>query len=435
MRSERNLRLFTAILAVACGTAAAAADRAALHSVMEDLTRAGEFSGAIVVRNTSGVHFARGYGAADPFNGRPFTPDTAVDSGSIAKPVTAAAVLLLAKDGKVDLDAPVQRYLHEFPHASATVHHLLAHSAGLPLEESADALSGKTNAALLAEVAGRAPLFPPGRAFTYCNLCYITLAMLIERVSGQHYLEFVRRRVLLPQDVALRPARLADWNGRAIGYRRIAQDHLERFDSWEGETFFGSGNFSISAAQLAQWGSEWWNPTLSAIRRKATLPALVAGRPSGLSWGNWYCAPNRRRCHYLGHHEGFHHMLYWDADRRISLAMVTNNGLSPALHQRLQRALVAFAENRHRDAEREIQARLPSGEAPTGRFRLRGGELITLTKAGGRVSVERRGVSYPAYPTGSLIRYVPGLDAYIAGDQRGRLHWITLYEEFVGLPE
>ena len=50
------------------------------------------------------------------------------------------------------------------------------------------------------------------------------------------------------------------------------------------------------------------------------------------------------------------------------------------------------------------------------------------------MSVERRGLSYPAYPTGSAIRYVPGLDAYIAGDERGRLHWISLYDEFVGLP-
>jgi hypothetical protein len=48
--------------------------------------------------------------------------------------------------------------------------------------------------------------------------------------------------------------------------------------------------------------------------------------------------------------------------------------------------------------------------------------------------VERRGLAYPAYPTGSPIRYVPGLDVYIAGDQRGRLHWISLYEEFVGFP-
>ncbi|MDQ3079031.1 MAG: hypothetical protein M3R03_03420, partial [Pseudomonadota bacterium] len=138
--------------------------------------------------------------------------------------------------------------------------------------------------------------------------------------------------------------------------------------------------------------------------------------------------------HYLGHHEGFHHMLYWDADRRVSVAMVTNNALAPAFHQRLQRALVAFAENRPVAARRELQAHLPSVEAPVGVFRMRPSENLVVKKSGTRVSVERRGLSYPAYPTGSAIRYVPGLDAYIAGDERGRLHWISLYDEFVGLP-
>ena len=414
--------------------AAAAREPVGLHQALNQLARQGQFSGAVVVRGPEGVRFARGYGAADPFTGRAFTPDTPVDSGSIAKPVTAAAVLLLAREGKVDLDAPVRRYLPEFPHAGTIVRHLLAHSAGLAFENSAEALAGKTNAALLVEAGGRAPLFQPGTAFTYCNLCYSTLALLIERVSGAHYLDFVQRRALLPAGVRLRAPRLADWKGRAIGHRRTTDGKLERFDSWEGEAFYGTANFSLSAAQLAQWGAEWWMSPLAAIRAEATAPAIIAGKSSGLSWGNWYCAPERHRCHYLGHHEGFHHMLYWDVTRRVSVAMVTNNAVAPAFHQRLQRALVAFAENRQAAARREIQHRLPEREAPIGEFRLRTGERLAVKMAGSRVSVERRGLSYPAYPTGSAVRYVPGLDGYLAGDEVGRLHWISLYDAFVGQP-
>lgn len=426
-------RLLAAVL-IPIGAAAGAAEPRGLHAALDDLAREGAFSGAVVIRDAAGVRFARGYGPADPFTGRAFTPDTPVDSGSLAKPVTAAAVLLLARDGRVDLDERVRRYLPEFPHASTTVRHLLAHSAGLPLEESPEGVAGKTNEALLEEVGRRAPLFRPGSAFNYCNLCYTTLAMLIERVGGAHYLDFVRHRVLLPRGVTLRPARLAEWHGRAIGYRRSAEGRIERFDSWEGEAFYGTANFSLSAAQLAQWGSEWWRPTLAAVRAEAAKPATIAGNRSGLSWGNWYCAADGNRCHYLGHHEGFHHMLYWDAARRVSVAMVTNNALSPALHQRLQRALVAFAENRSRAARRELRICLPAGEAPAGEFRIARGETVAVTRSGGSVSVERRGVSYPAYPTGSPVRYVPGLDAYIAGDPQGRLHWISLYEAFTGPP-
>jgi CubicO group peptidase (beta-lactamase class C family) len=332
------------------------------------------------------------------------------------------------------LDAPVRRYLAKYPHPEPTVRHLLAHSAGLALEESPKALAGKTNAALLAEARSSPPLFQPGTAFTYCNLCYSTLAMLIERVSGAQYLDFVHRRALLPTGVSLRPAQLAEWKGRAIGYRRKKDGKLERFDSWEGEAFYGAANFSLSAAQLAQWGSEWWNPRLAVIRAEATTPAVIGGKDSGLSWGNWYCAPQGQRCHYLGHHEGFHHMLYWDAARRISVAMVTNNAIAPAFHQSLQRALVAFAENRPAAARREIHQQLPKREVPIGEFRLRAGDALVVKKASSGMSVERSGISYPAYPTGSPVRYVPGLDGYLAGDNHGRLHWITLYDAFVGVP-
>jgi hypothetical protein len=127
-------------------------------------------------------------------------------------------------------------------------------------------------------------------------------------------------------------------------------------------------------------------------------------------------------------------MLYWDVARRVSVAMVTNNAVTSAFHQSLQRALVAFAENRPAAARREIQRRLPEREAPMGEFRLRTGESLAVKKAGSRVSVERRGLSYPAYPAGSAVRYVPGLDGYVAGDEVGRLHWISLYDAFVGQP-
>lgn len=408
-------------------SAAVAREPAGLHQALDKLTREGKFSGAVVLRGPHGVRFARGYGWADPFERRAFTPDTPADSGSLAKPITSAAVLLLVRDGTIELDAPVQRYLPEYPHRAATVRHLLSHSAGLDLKESSEGLANKSNAALLA--ASAAPLFPPGSAFTYCNLCSITLALLIERMAGMHYLEFVKGRLALPPDVSLRPQRLADWKGRAIGYRRSADGKIERFDSWEGELLYGAANFSISAAQLAKWGSEWGQSRLQTIRQAATTPARIGRNEAGLTLGNWYCAKGGRRCHYLGHHEGFHHMLYWDADRRISIAMLSNNALDPGLQQRLQRALVAFAQAKPEEARRELAAPLADMQVPMGRFELGRGEVVEVVARGERRSVRRRGVDYPAYLFGTGISYVPGLDLYLAGAPNGRLLWLTLYED------
>lgn len=427
------IRLLTACLALVASATAYARAPAGLHQALDQLTREGRFSGAVVVRGPEGVRFARGYGLADPFTGRAFTPYTPMDSGSLAKPVTATAVLLLAGDGKLDLDEAVRKYLPEYPYPGTTVRHLLAHSAGIP-ESAIETITGKTNQAFLTEISERrlAPLFTPGSGFSYCNLCYTTLAILIERVSGQHYLDFVRNRAFLPPGVTIRPRRLPDWTGRAIGYRRTAGGKVERADSYEDEAFYGSGNLSVSASQLASWGAEWWKPGLAPIRSAASQPATIAGKASGLTLGNWYCAARGRRCHYLGHHEGFHHMLYWDADRRISVAMVSNNTLAPGLQQRLQRALVAFAEGRSAVARRELASRIPDIPVAPGEYLFPTRERVSVESGPGRLmTVKRGGISYAAFPIGSGIRYIPGLDAYIAGTPDRRLHWLSLYESFV----
>ena len=431
------IRIALAIVALFASTGLAAREPVGLHSALEQLTREQRFSGAVVVRGDEGVRFARGYGFADPFSGRRYTPDTPADSASVPKPMTAAAVLMLAREGRIDLDAPVRSYVAEYPHAATTVRQLLAHSAGLAMKEAAQTLADKSNSALIIE-AGKGspqPSFPPGSAFDYCNLCTVALAVLIERVTGRHYLQVLRDRLRVPHRVTLRPQRLADWRGRAIGYRRGRDGKLERFDSWEGEALYGAANLSISASQLAQWGAEWWKPPLASLRAEATAPAVIAGKRSGLTIGNWYCADGGRRCHYGGHHEGFHHMYYWDVDRRISVAMMTNNTLEPALQQRVQRALVAFAEGRAADGRRELAAPLPDLQVASGRYRLPSGESVAVTRAEERVgAIERGGISYPAYRIGAGIRYVPGLDVFVSGAPNGGMHWLSLYEDVRGTP-
>jgi CubicO group peptidase (beta-lactamase class C family) len=431
VKIARIMRItFAAAAALAAGVGQAA-EPAGLHEALERLERDGRFSGAVVVRGADGARFARGYGMADPFTGRAFTPETPADSASLAKPFTAAAVLLLAQEGRIDLDAPVQRYLPGYPHPQATVRQLLSHSAGLPVEAMVAPITGKTNEMFVDEIRTRGlpPLFPPGAAFVYCNLCYTTLALLVERVTGTPYLDFVRRRLALPRGVTIRPPRLADWSGRAIGYRRMPDGSLERSDSDENELFYGAANFSISASQLARWGAEWWRPRLRPLRAAVTAPATINAMNSGLTLGNWYCAQTARQCHYLGHHQGFHHMLYWDAERRISVAMISNNTLAPGLQQRLQRALVAFASGRPEVGRQELEAELPDVPVAAGTYSIGAGPPVAVTDENRRMWVARGGVRYLAFPVGQGIRYIPGLDVYLAGTPDGGLRWLSLYED------
>jgi len=404
-----------------------------LDAALRRLAEEGSFSGAVVIRSSEGVAFARGYGFADPFTGRPFDPATPVDSASLAKPITAASVLLLVRSGLIDLDAAVARYLPEFPYPGVTVRQLLTHSAGLPNDGDLEPLASQNNADLLATMRSRglSLRFPPGTGFNYCNTCYTTLALLIERVTRRGYLEVLQDSVALPTTVTIRPRSLQEWQGRAIGFRRSTNGTLERADSYEGEAFYGSSNLSISALALAEWGSRWWTE-LAPVRIDATLLPRVGGGMSGLALGNWYCTRGGRRCHYLGHHEGFHHLLYWDVDRRLSVAMVTNNSLAPDLQQRLQRALVAFATGRPETASRELQRRLAGRQAIDGTYRTTGGERVTISAVPGGpfLRLIRRSVAYTVYPVGHGIGYAPGLDLYVTANERGRLQMLSLYEDW-----
>jgi CubicO group peptidase (beta-lactamase class C family) len=416
------------------GLLAVHADLAAsppLGAELERLSGEGAFSGAVVIRDAQGVRFARAWGFADPFEGRPFSTATPSDSASLAKPVTAAAVLALAEEGRIDLDAPAARYLAEFPHPETTVRHLLTHSAGLPDYDQLEPIAGKSASDLLVEIGRRRlpPAFPAGSAFSYCNICYDSLALLVERVSGRPYLDFARERIGLPPQVDRRPQAVGDWQGRAIGHRRAGAE-LERVDSFEGEAVVGAANLSIAADALAAWGASWWS-SLAPLRESATAPARVASGVSGLALGSWYCAPGRTRCHYLGHHQGFHHMLYWDAERRISVALMTNNSLAPDLQQRLQRAIVAFAGGEDDEGRRELARRLPRGRAAApGAYRTGAGEILTVLPGDGPpLQLTRRGVAYPLYPIDDGIFYAPGLDLYVAGSAAGGLHLLGLYED------
>lgn len=430
MRRFLGLLISCAALS-ACATTAPQLESGRLATALKRLASEGTFSGAIVIREGDEVRFAKGYGWADPFARLPFTPATPVDSASLAKPVTAAAILLMSREGRIDLDAPVVRYLTDFPHPDTTVRQLLTHSAGMPSHKLIEPVAGKTNFDILSEVKSRgiAPAFRQGTAFSYCNMCYDSLALLLERVAGRSYTEFAIGRLWLPSSAHVRPKALANWHGRAVGFRAAAEGDLLHADSYEGEAFYGSANLSMSAADLSEWGARWWS-NLAPLRALATSSAPIGNGVSGLTLGNWYCAPERTRCHYLGHHEGFHHMLYFDTARRLSVAMVTNNSLAPEFQQRLKRGLVAFANGQSDAGWTELSKRLPQRAASPGFYRTTSGEIVQLTPGDGSIRrLTRRGVTYDVYPVGNGVGYAPGLDVYMARSEAGLLHLLSMYED------
>ncbi|MBW3550139.1 MAG: serine hydrolase, partial [Proteobacteria bacterium] len=146
----------------------------------------------------------RSYGLADLEQGIATTPSTNYRLASMTKQFTAAAVLMLAEDGRIGLDDPVRRWLPSLHHAAdaVSIRHLLTHTSGLVDYE--DLIPASTTAQLrdadvLRLLAPQDRLyFPPGSGYRYSNSGYALLALIVERASGRAFSNFLRERIFLP---------------------------------------------------------------------------------------------------------------------------------------------------------------------------------------------------------------------------------------------
>ena len=148
------------------------------------------------------VHLA-GYGKADQ-SGRPVTPQTPFIVASISKSLTALAVMQLVEAGKVELDAPVQRYLPEFQLADRsasgqiTVRQLLLHTSGIPLTACDTRENAETLEQFVAELRTVQLDAPVGARHNYCSGNYNVLGRMVEVVAGQSFGDYIEQQVFAP---------------------------------------------------------------------------------------------------------------------------------------------------------------------------------------------------------------------------------------------
>jgi CubicO group peptidase (beta-lactamase class C family) len=238
--SRRFICSLAAVLLTGCLVAATSMPRASaqpgpdiasIDSYLEQEMRQVHIPGLAlgIVHNDEVVHL-RGFGTAG--EGRPVTPQTPFILASASKSFTALAVMQLVESGRIDLDAPVQRYLPDFRVADEaassqiTVRHLLHHTSGLP-EDSAfelmlstdmrdEALSDRVRT--LQEVQLRHEV---GAVFEYTDANYDVLGLLVQTVSGQSFESYIADHVFEPSGMTNSYTDQSDAlrNGLATGHR------------------------------------------------------------------------------------------------------------------------------------------------------------------------------------------------------------------------
>ncbi len=223
------------------------------------------FSGVVAIATGGHMVFQGAYGEADSQTGRPVTPDTAFLIGSISKQFTAAAVLVLAQDGRLAVSDRLAEHLDFVPEdkQAITLHHLLTHTSGMPdaywdqhrdldrqefLEDRLETLD------LLSQ---------PGESFYYSNLNYDLLGLVIERVSGEPYEQFLDRRVFKPAGLAHTGRAIPEFDDVAMYRDPVTSVWTEQgidvaspIDRPEYFQPIGSGGLLSTTADLLRWHAQ-----------------------------------------------------------------------------------------------------------------------------------------------------------------------------------
>ena len=199
-----------------------------LDTFIEGLSVEDAFSGTVAVGRGDEILFEGAYGYADRENGVKMLPDTKLNLGSINKSFTAVAIGQLAQAGKLSYSDTIETYLPELAELSKgkmTIEHMLLHTSGLgDFRQSEnyrkDMGSLKTMEEMLPYAIPNELLFEPGSGNSYSNSGYLILGVMIERISGEDYFDYIDRHIFAPANMSNSGyySKFSDTENMAKGY-------------------------------------------------------------------------------------------------------------------------------------------------------------------------------------------------------------------------
>jgi CubicO group peptidase (beta-lactamase class C family) len=250
---------------------------------------------------------ANAYGMADLEHNIKLTSQSVFYMASVSKQFTALSILLLERDGKLQLEDRARTYLPELPDyaASITIRQLLHHTSGLRDYLTLSGLAGNpadqviTERSVLNTLTRQTRLnFEPGGEHLYSNSGYVLLSIIVHRVSGRPLDDFARERIFTP--LGMRSTRFqhdhaAPIPGRAIGYVRRGQTW------WIANSLLdvvGDGGMYSTVEDMLKWAAAFERPEFSSLLARMQQPgtlkngsAIVSGYGMGLSQGTYRGLP------------------------------------------------------------------------------------------------------------------------------------------------
>lgn len=176
------------------------------ETYLEQAVAADTFSGAVLIAKDGKPIFKKAYGSANKSSNTPNNVDTKFNLGSIDKSFTAVAIAQLVQQGKLSFSDPIGKYLPDYPNktvaAKVTIHQLLTHTSGMGMYFNDEFMkrraSLKTLSDLLPLFVNDSLDFEPGQKMQYSNSGYVVLGLIIEKLTGQNYFDYVRKNIFDP---------------------------------------------------------------------------------------------------------------------------------------------------------------------------------------------------------------------------------------------
>jgi CubicO group peptidase (beta-lactamase class C family) len=345
--APRNISLLLSfVMVVSTCTHASPADEAKqIGNLMEALYQRGQFNGVILVAKQGHPIYRKVFGKANFQTNADLTPETPFCLASVSKQFTAMAIILLAQQNKLTYDDPVSKYIPEFAHSQPvnqiTLRQLLNHTSGIPdygdlgLDDS-----NLTPDRLIKGIVDRLSLLlTPGRKYRYSNPGYALLAIVVQRVSGQSFGDFLQQRVFGPlgmgQTFVFDDARKKGKNA-ATGYSQFGKE-----DDVNPTLVPGDGGIYSTVDDLFKWDQALYTNKLlpQSALAVAFTPGKVEEGTTAYGFG-WNIAEDGggKYVWHTGSTAGFRAFIERRLTPRTTVIMLTNRGNSK--RQDINKAIV-----------------------------------------------------------------------------------------------
>lgn len=300
-----------------------------VDKIFQDYSGAVPGASVMVIRDGQPI-LTRSYGLANVEEGVPVEPSTNFRLASITKQFTATSVLMLVDRGKLSLDDSISEYFPEFPEFAGgiTIRNLLQHTSGIedyePIygDRFPEQVTDKGVVEIIAATEGT--MFPPGNEYRYSNSGYAILAVLVEKLSGQDFPEFLRANIFGPLEMENTVAfvdGVTSVRNRSYGYS-VSTDGIEFTDqsAWSG--VLGDGGVYSSVHDLLKWDHALYEGGLLSeeLRQQSWTPGLE-------TYGFGFRIDEysgHKRYHHSGSSSGFRNHMQQFPDDRLTIIVLTN---------------------------------------------------------------------------------------------------------------